>query len=372
MDDQTTGPADARTTRPAPDKPRRQRLHVRRRVVIICATSLAVLHRRHHRPVGHVQPAERQHQDRRHPRRRRAGAADAPKPESSTPASGTHASMNVLLIGSDDRDGTNAQYGDANSGARSDTRCCCTCRGPEERDGRLDPARLDGADARVPPVRRNPVAAPVRDVQRGVLDRRRGVHGETVEAFSGLTVDHVLVVDFTGFKKLIDAMGGVPVHLDQAVDDPDSHLDLPAGTTVVNGEQALAFVRARHNLGDGSDIGRMGRQQEFLNSALDTLAGNGPSTTPRSSTRSWTPPPRPDDDPALGSLPALADFASDLKQVPRQQITYLTVRGSGTSRTRTGCSWREGAGAFHGDAAGRAGAADVLALSAKQGEQTTP
>jgi LCP family protein required for cell wall assembly len=196
----------------------------------------------------------------------------------------------------------------------------------------------------------------------------------TVEDFSGLTVDHVLVVDFTGFKKIVDAIGGVPIHLDQAVVDPDSHLDLPAGTTVLNGEQALAFVRARHNLGNGSDIGRMSRQQEFLNAALDTLAANGTLDDPAklykvldAATKALTT------DAALGSLPALANFASDLKEVPRQQITYLTVPWQwyqpDPNRVQLAPMAQE---LFTAMRQGAPVPADVLALADKQGEQTTP
>jgi LCP family protein required for cell wall assembly len=196
---------------------------------------------------------------------------------------------------------------------------------------------------------------------------------KTVETISDLTIDHVLVVDFTGFKNLVDAMGGVPVTMDKAVNDPDSHLNLPAGTTVLNGEQALAFVRARHNLGDGSDIGRMSRQQQFLNAALDTLNTNGTLDDPKklydvldAATKALTT------DPGLGSLNALADFASDLRRVPRQDITYLTVPWQwyrpDPNRVQLAPKAQELFDAMRLDSAVPA---DVLALSAKQGEQTT-
>lgn len=91
---------------------------------------------------------------------------------------------------------------------------------------------------------------------------------ETIERITGISVHHAVVVDFLGFKQVVDALGGVDVCLDEAVYDRDSGLDLPAGWSTVTGDQALAFVRARKSLGDGSDIDRIARQQQFLASAI--------------------------------------------------------------------------------------------------------
>jgi LCP family protein required for cell wall assembly len=149
---------------------------------------------------------------------------------------------------------------------------------------------------------------------------------KTVEYLTDIPVDHLMVIDFTGFKNMIDAIGGVPVTLDQAVNDPDSHLNLPAGRTVLNGEQALAFVRARHAFGDGSDLGRMGRQQQFVQATLDTMTSDGTLADPSklykvldAATKAITT------DPPLASLSALMDLASDIKRVPRTQVQYLTA-----------------------------------------------
>ncbi|MEY9895510.1 LCP family protein required for cell wall assembly [Catenulispora sp. MAP12-49] len=363
MDDRTSGQADSGSM-------------PRRRVVLICAASLAVLAvagttglwTLYNRLNDNIRTVDIH-----------AGGppdpADTMKHSPGSPSSSSPGSMNVLLIGSDDRDGSNAQYGDANSGARSDTTMLLHVAADRKsatvasipRDSMVQtPACTESDGAQSQP-------------QFGMFNAAFSIGGpactvKTVESISGLTVDHVLVVDFTGFKKIIDAIGGVPVHLDQPVNDPDSHLNLPAGTTVVDGEQALAFVRARHNLGDGSDIGRMSRQQQFLNSALQTLADNGTLDDPAklykvldAATKALTT------DPALGSLPALADFASDLKEVPRQQITYLTVPWQwyqpDPNRVQLAPLAQELFTAMRQDTPVPA---DVLALSAKQGEQTTP
>ena len=90
----------------------------------------------------------------------------------------------------------------------------------------------------------------------------------TFEGLTGIYVDHFVVIDFRGFQKMVDALGGVTVCLPEAVKDRQSHLDLPAGRTKVNGTDALAYVRVRHNIGDGSDLGRIDRQQAFLSSVV--------------------------------------------------------------------------------------------------------
>lgn len=86
----------------------------------------------------------------------------------------------------------------------------------------------------------------------------------TVESMTGVRVDQTVVIDFGGFTRVVDALGGVGVTLPTAVNDPKSGLALPAGRHWLNGTQALAYVRARHGLGDGSDLDRVKRQQRFL------------------------------------------------------------------------------------------------------------
>ncbi|GII33646.1 LCP family protein [Planotetraspora mira] len=87
---------------------------------------------------------------------------------------------------------------------------------------------------------------------------------KTVESITGMRIDHVVEVHFTGLKTMVNALGGVEITLPKAVKDKAAGLDLPAGKQVVQGDQALAYVRTRHSLGDGSDLSRIERQQQFL------------------------------------------------------------------------------------------------------------
>ncbi len=86
----------------------------------------------------------------------------------------------------------------------------------------------------------------------------------TVENLTGLQIDNFAVVDFRGFESAVDALGGVWFDVPQDVEDPEANAHLSKGCQLLNGEQALGYVRARKSLGDGSDTLRIGRQQEFV------------------------------------------------------------------------------------------------------------
>lgn len=90
----------------------------------------------------------------------------------------------------------------------------------------------------------------------------------TVQKITGIAVTHYLKLDFVGFRDVVNALGTVTVCSPKAVDDPNSKLRLKAGKNPLNGTQALSYVRARETLGDGSDLGRIKRQQEFLGIVL--------------------------------------------------------------------------------------------------------
>jgi LCP family protein required for cell wall assembly len=149
---------------------------------------------------------------------------------------------------------------------------------------------------------------------------------KTVEELSKIRIDHFVVVDFTGFKDMVDALGGVKVCLPYAVNDPQSHLDLSAGTHTVKGKQALAYVRTRHGLGNGSDLSRIDRQQAFIGSMVSKIKDKGLLLRPdrlynflAAATNSLTT------DPDLGNLKTMAGLARDLKGLPTKDVTFLTI-----------------------------------------------
>jgi anionic cell wall polymer biosynthesis LytR-Cps2A-Psr (LCP) family protein len=139
-------------------------------------------------------------------------------------------------------------------------------------------------------------------------------------------MDHYLEVDFAGFQKLIDELGGVRVTTTRDIRDPDSHLDLEAGTHRLDGEQALGLVRTRHGVGDGSDLGRIQLQQAFVKALVDQVGHIGLFTSPKklyaladTATKAVTT------DSDLGSVNALVSFAGGLKGITPADLTMVTL-----------------------------------------------
>lgn len=93
----------------------------------------------------------------------------------------------------------------------------------------------------------------------------------SVAALTGLPVQYAAKIQFDGVVAMSDAVGGVPVCLASAIDDPYSGLQLSAGAHTLQGAQALAFLRTRHGLSTGSDLQRISNQQVFLSSLMRTV-----------------------------------------------------------------------------------------------------
>jgi LCP family protein required for cell wall assembly len=149
---------------------------------------------------------------------------------------------------------------------------------------------------------------------------------KTVEKLTKIRIDHHVTIDFGGFRDMVNALGGVKICLPQAVSDVDSHLFLSKGEHVVKGKDALAYVRTRHGLGNGSDIDRINRQQTFLGSMVAKIKSKGLLLRPDrllsflgAATNSIST------DPALGNLNALRRLAQDVKSIDTKDVTFLTA-----------------------------------------------
>ncbi|MBC7269771.1 MAG: LCP family protein [Streptomyces sp.] len=149
---------------------------------------------------------------------------------------------------------------------------------------------------------------------------------KTVESLTGIRMDHYLEVDFGGFQKLVDELGGVEITTTQDIQDSDSHLDLEAGTHQLTGEQALGLVRTRHGVGDGSDLGRIQLQQAFLKALVEQIKDVGLFTSPKklydladTATKAVTT------DSDLGSVNSLVSFAGSLKGIGPEDMTMITM-----------------------------------------------
>ena len=147
---------------------------------------------------------------------------------------------------------------------------------------------------------------------------------KTVEKNTGIRIDHFVVVNFTGFRDMVNAVGGVPECNTKPINDPLSGLHLSAGHHLLRGWRALEYVRARYTLGNGSDLERIGRQQAFMSSLVDRAKGKllDPVAIYRfldAATKSLTI------DNQLGGLKGLYNLATSLKSLPSNRVTFFTL-----------------------------------------------
>ncbi|WP_326697849.1 LCP family protein [Streptomyces sp. NBC_01754] len=236
--------------------------------------------------------------------------------------------QNILLIGSDTRSGENGKYGRDDGGSqRSDTTILL----------HLAADRKSATAVSLPRDLMSEI--PSCHTPDGETTKERFAQFNsafelggtacsirTVEKMTGVRIDHHMVIDFNGFKDMVDAVDGVEVCLKEPVDDKDAHLTLPAGRQKLDGEQALGYVRARKSLGNGSDTERMDRQQKFLGALVNKMQSNGVLLNPTrlypvldAATKSLTT------DPGLDSMKDLYDLVRSMRNVPTDQVQFLTV-----------------------------------------------
>ncbi|MFJ9820009.1 LCP family protein [Streptomyces sp. NPDC101151] len=244
--------------------------------------------------------------------------------------------FSILVIGTDKRQGKgDAGYGDANSVGHADTNILLHVSKDRTNATALSIPRDLIADIPNCPTRQQdgslktiPGTSGVRfNTSLGQLGRDPGCTVRTVERLAGgLKVDHFMMADFNAVKTLTSAVGGVDVCLTHAVKDKDSHLDLPAGPSKVEGEQALAFVRTRYSWGNHGDLDRIKVQQQFLSSLFRKMKSDDTLTDPsklldlaEAATKALTV------DKGIGRISTLKDVAMELKKVPPKNITFVTL-----------------------------------------------
>lgn len=243
--------------------------------------------------------------------------------------------LNILIIGTDKRTGSgNEGYGDKGSTGHADTNILFHVSADRTNATAMSIPRdlmteipecttkqPDGSQKVIPGSRN------VRfNVSLGQEGRDPGCTMRTVKKITGLSVDHFMMVDFNAVKELSTAVGGVKVCLAKAVKDPDSHLDLPAGESTVEGEQALAFVRTRHSFGNQSDLDRIKVQQQFIGSMIRQMKSDDTLTSPTklfsladAATKALTV------DSGIGSIKKLTSLAQELGRIDTKNITFVTL-----------------------------------------------
>lgn len=147
---------------------------------------------------------------------------------------------------------------------------------------------------------------------------------KTLEHDTGIRINHFIEINFAGFRKMVNALGGVPECNDKPINDPKSGLRLPAGRHVLDGWQALAYVRARYTLGNGSDLERIARQQAFMSALVERAKSKllNPLAIYRfldAATKSVTV------DSQLGGIRGLYNLAASVRKLPPGKVTFFTL-----------------------------------------------
>jgi polyisoprenyl-teichoic acid--peptidoglycan teichoic acid transferase len=191
--------------------------------------------------------------------------------------------MNVLLVGSDSRENTSGDIADATgkgdegtTGQRSDTIMVL----------HIDPAEQKAAILSIP----RDFYVPIPGYGKDKINASFGIGGpplliQTIKEALGVEINHYVEVDFNGVERIVNAVGGVKVYSDLPARDIFTGLDIPAaGCNELDGYQALAYVRSRHTEfwergrwvpGSGSDIDRIGRQQDFIRRMMRKAVSSG-------------------------------------------------------------------------------------------------
>ncbi|MFD6298754.1 LCP family protein [Streptomyces sp. NPDC060235] len=249
---------------------------------------------------------------------------------SDRPTKVDNGSENILVLGSDTRAGGNKKLGGGtdDGSARSDTAMIIHVYKGHKKASVVSIPR----DTLVDRPSCTDSKGTAHDAASGVMFNSAYSTGgatcavKTVESVSGIRMDHYVEVDFTGFQKLIDDLGGVKVTTTKSIKDPDSHLHLTAGTHTLDGEQALGLVRTRHGVGDGSDLGRIQLQQAFIKALVNQVKHLGVLSSPKklydladTATKTVTT------DSDIGSVTDLASFANGLKGISSSHMNMVTM-----------------------------------------------
>lgn len=258
------------------------------------------------------------------------GGLSSDRPSVGSPSAGGGRPVNILLLGSDSRaNGNNDLGGGAVGAGNSDTAILVHVYGDHKhavgvsipRDSLVDIPACKVPNGSWTKPQHNQMFNSAFSVG-GSVNGNPACSQNTVETMTGLRVDHTIVIDFKGFATMTSAVGGVPVCVPNDVNAYG--ITLKKGRQTLSGQQALDYVRARHGIGDGSDIGRMKRQQAFLSALIKKIQDQGFDLTTLlpladAATRALTV------DPSLGTAMKLAGFVQSMRSIKLTDITFVTA-----------------------------------------------
>ncbi|MGW3626861.1 LCP family protein [Streptomyces sp. NPDC000880] len=242
--------------------------------------------------------------------------------------------VNILVIGTDKRSGEgNDSYGDKNSVGHADTTILFHVSKDRSNATALSIPRDLITDIPACPTKTSQGTKNIPGTREtrfneslGQAGRDPGCTMRTVKELTGVTVDHFMMADFNAVKTMTTAVGGVEVCLAKDINDKDSKLNLTAGKHVIEGEQALAFVRTRHSVGFGGDLSRIEIQQQFLSSLIRKMKSSDTLSSPSkmwdladAATKALTV------DDGIGQISRLRDLGLELSKVDPKNITFATV-----------------------------------------------
>jgi LCP family protein required for cell wall assembly len=189
--------------------------------------------------------------------------------------------LNILIVGSDTRDGQGEEFGDVDSELADVIMLLHISKDRKDAVVVSFPRDLLVSIPECP----NPEGGSFSAMSRQQINSSIGYGGVacthlTVEQFTGLDIPFVAMIDFKGVIEMSNAVGGVEVVIDKPISDDWSGFYIEAGTHTLQGAEALAFLRTRHGIGDGSDLARISNQQLFLTSLFDKIKQDGTLNNP--------------------------------------------------------------------------------------------
>ncbi|SCL52891.1 transcriptional attenuator, LytR family [Micromonospora citrea] len=245
-------------------------------------------------------------------------------PEESRPEVVAKGAMNIMILGSDSRDPENS------SGSRTDT--IILAHLPKDRSSAQLISIPRDSWVNVP---KSPEGRGGRDAKINASFAWGGVPlmVQTVEKFTGVRVDHVTMVDFAGFKEIVDALGGIEITVDKGFTsthslNPDGRREFVAGRQTMDGATALDYARERYAFADG-DFRRIKHQQQVIKAILDKAATGGVLANPaklNSFVKATT------NAVAVDESMSLLDLAMELRHLRSGNLGFFTCPTKGTGR----------------------------------------
>ncbi|RJL30561.1 LytR family transcriptional regulator [Bailinhaonella thermotolerans] len=249
--------------------------------------------------------------------------------------------LNVLMVGSDQRNGANAKYGRF-EGERTDTMMLMHISPKRDkallvsfpRDSMVQMPECDAPNGgKIPP-------------RLAMLNEAFNVGGikcltKTLEQLTKIRIDHFVKVDFTGFKRIVDALGGVEVCLPKPIDSKKAKIKLAAGRHNLTGEQALGYVRVRDIGVAKDDLSRIKRQQIFLAQVVKKATSGDLLTNPGRLTKFLSA--------TMGSITTdqdldvqtLTEIAQSARGMSAGKMQFVTVPSGAWPQDPNRVAWRE-------------------------------